>query len=287
MRAVPSPRAAVFVLGCVLVAGCGLSTYGTAPPGDDSALDASAAGDAAPLPEASDGIDAATKDAAAIDAAVADVGPSCDPDVCPGERCDAGKCAFYADCHGMHTADPGRKTGMHTFKGAAGNYAAWCDMDKAGGGWTLVARSVLFGNSSSFGWGSATGTAADMASPYSLDVVTNGVAFTEALVGDRGLGTNVWGNNVYQIGLPPNFPASQASSAAATTQVSVVASYICQTGPQMLGNVGFTSHTQDFFLRDNATDGFYGLGPDGFHLAYFASCAAGFLDGNQGMIMVR
>ena len=270
---------------CFFLLGCSLDENGLGP-FDAGLADAASSVDA---PGEAAQADAAQDVAPDAPAEAAD---NCSPDSCQGERCTAGACDYYPGCAAMHTADPTRTTGMHHFKGGNGPFDAWCDMDTDSGGWTLVARSVTLGSSSSFGWFSASSSdPTNRTTPYSLDAPAMGITFTQALVGqvdELASGPNVWGGNVNRLDLPGGFPGNFKGSAAGAVVTVLTTTGGCQSSDvTMLTNVGYTGKSSQFFFRDNTADGSYGLSPDAFHLNFFLSCKAAEMDSSAGMIMVR
>ena len=267
---------------------------GTACSLDEGELGASLDGGAVPDQSAADAV--VPSDGNAIVDARADAAPdalpppdagSCDPNACPGERCESGACSFYASCNEMRT-DTTRATGAHKLRDPKPTiFDAWCDMSTDNGGWTLVGRSVFMGTSGSFGWKKATGTIADDSKPYSLDAAVHGLVFTEALVGGYLTGKG-WFGSLYKLGLPANFLGGFKSSAGAAA-VSKVGGACSENSPAMFSNVGFTDMTDVFFTRNNTSSGSYGLRAGGFALAFgIADCPnAAYLDTLQGMIFVR
>lgn len=195
-------------------------------------------------------------------------------------------------CEELLAADATAPSGPHLIVDAVNRpVSVYCDMESSGGGWTLVARSVPGGSSEDgFGWGSSRGAISSPSEPYSLDVASVGIEFTELLVGNRGSGYG-WGSNVYRLELPNGFLSNTDNSVPVSNLSTVKGNCDPPGGPEMLRNAGYSGRDDVFWLRDE-TDfrSQYGLEPDGFNLFYeFSfSCNRGAeLSGDSGMIFVR
>lgn len=250
----------------VAATGCGLGSAGTLhEPGDSGtpALDATA-----------DTIDDdATADASAADAAL-DVAPDgpCNPDLCEGKRCLAGKCDYFASCDEMHKSTS-LGTGDYVLVGKK-KFDAHCEMGVEGGGWTLVAASVIAGSSNSFGWKKSTGSLGNDLAPYSLGVDAVGLPVNEVLLGVRGIGKAFLpAGAVYRLTAPPNFMTLGNSALAVSVSNYVAGTCPGTSLPLMLKYMGHVDQAAIFFFRDlaSATSGTYGLRADGLDLLYYST----------------
>lgn len=203
-----------------------------------------------------------------------------------------GSSSNASSCEELLMADATAPSGPYLIVDATNRpLSVYCDMESSGGGWTLVARSVPGSSSEDgFGWGSSRGAISSPNEPYSLDVASAGIEFTELLVGNRGSGYG-WGSNVYRLELPNGFLSNTDNSVPVSGLSTVKGGCNPPGGPEMLRNAGYSGRDDVFWLRDE-TDfrSQYGLEPDGFNLFYeFSfSCSRGAeLSGDSGMIFVR
>src|SRR5215831_15214408 len=80
----------------------------------------------------------------------------------PDRGTNATQCAAPASCRALHDRSHGAKTGFYDLSFAPGGACVrmYCDMDNAGGGWTLVGRSADSApDTTPFGWSIAAGDA--------------------------------------------------------------------------------------------------------------------------------
>ncbi|MBX3208085.1 MAG: hypothetical protein KF764_23770 [Labilithrix sp.] len=173
--------------------------------------------------------------------------------------------------------------------GPAAPLRVYCEMSIDRGGWTLVGRSAEDADDVPFGWTSATGTVADPASPYSIDVLASKLAFTEVMIADRDPISFAVGTRAYKFAIGPDFLSAHANNTVATGGVTtLVGDCNPPGGPSMLKFAGAVSFTDTFFLRDIPDLGQHrGLRRDGWDLAYDDCDRGGSLDGAQGLIFVR
>jgi hypothetical protein len=208
---------------------------------------------------------------------------------------DTGSKGLPGSCSELLANEPGTPSGVYFIAPPRSMmpvvpFRVYCDMEMAGGGWTLVARSISGDHDpGGYGWESRRGNIDDDTVPYSLGVTAAGIEFDEIVVGNRS-DAKAWGTHVYRLGVPADFVEAHTNTAVHTTSVQTeLGSCAPEDGPSNLGRVGFTVETAVYFF--DSGDGFaaVGLTPTGFDLPHTAcpcSCS-GNLQGDQGMIMVR
>ncbi|MEW5848868.1 MAG: fibrinogen-like YCDxxxxGGGW domain-containing protein [Myxococcota bacterium] len=205
-----------------------------------------------------------------------------------------------SSCLGLLQSNPALagQDGLYTIqpsvpKGNAAATQVWCDMTVSGGGWTLVARSVVGEQVSSWGWLAQEGAPDDDNKPYSLGVNDHVFTFSEVLVGAHATG-KTW-TRAYRMALPADFLEGYTDSAVAVGAAEPVVGDCDprERGPGelpfMLAYAGYTHHDNTYFFRDNDQRGWFGLHSDGWVLSTATNpCTrSGELESLPGMIMVR
>lgn len=196
-------------------------------------------------------------------------------------------------CKALLEEDPSTPTGVHVLSvGGDPNgatFSAYCDMQTAGGGWTLAGRSVPGVDKKLlvFGYFSQTGSVDDDSQPYSLDVAAHEIEFTEVLVGLYATG-KAWGDYAYMLEVPENFlwlyRDAPYYAGAATT---VIGDCEPEDGPRHLRWTGWTELDDVFMFSDYQLETHEGLGANEFY-TYSDSCDSGAnLNTQPGMIFVR
>lgn len=165
----------------------------------------------------------------------------------------------------------------------------YCDMEIAGGGWTLVGRSAGVVQQTGFGWLPTRGAVDDDAQPYSLGLMSYPVNFTAILLGDYASGKQ-WGGNAYQFTVASGYVQDNLAKMVELGAPTIVLGDCTPESWWMFRFGGFTTSDQAFFFRDldMMDNAYFGLLTNGFYLHTYEGCPqAGDLNKKQGMLLVR
>lgn len=179
-----------------------------------------------------------------------------------------------------------RSSGVYAFESPNGMIELRCQMEVAGGGWTLIGRSVA-GANSPMGWTTNTGDPNDTEVAYSVAAKTLEIRAEEFLVTNHD-GTFEPGAQRHRGFLPTHLYDPECASGPCETSNVVYVAGQCQ--PQdyayMFSWAGYTDQSERFFFRDNEGESNYGLHAYGWNTREDCDWGGG-LDDKPGMLFVR
>lgn len=196
-----------------------------------------------------------------------------------------------ASCRRVKETGKSRGNGTYTINpGWNGDITVYCEMENAGGGWTLVARSEEDA-SGTIWWGVSAGSATDDTDYYSLWSSVTDIDFTEIMVGRYSINKRI----DYAITFSANSDDLDitSNSTFATSDCELVISHWLTSAEQSWNHCNRFSYWWDANNTTNyyssswwGTSASSGLLEDGFNLTWYSSTYWAW-HGKQGMVFVR
>lgn len=204
----------------------------------------------------------------------------------------AGSCNGYRYPSAGYSYSGAMGSGIYRIDtGNTGTLYVYCDMDTAGGGWTLVGRS---GSGGAMGWYSSGGSVSGTGT-YSLGVLNYNIPFSQIMFGGGSTSpSNSVGPYAYYHNVSRSILTSYTGS---MVYLDTPGSISGSSNFRMAANMGYTSY-EGFFFRDCCGYAGYGLYATGWLTAYGdgttdiqgqgANAAyGGYLNNRHGAIYVR
>lgn len=180
--------------------------------------------------------------------------------------------------------------GLYTINpGGNGNMTVYCDMENAWGGWTLIARSAT-GSTGNIWWGTASGSASDNDSHYSLWARSEDIAFSEILVARYTKKKNIDYAIKFDVN-DANLDTSSSSTFTTSNCELMISSGLSSTELSWNHCYRFSywwaaSRTDNIFFRQSSWSNASGLNEDRFNMNSYDSTNGAWHE-EQWMVFVK